>query len=736
VLALALAGLPFGVTTASAAGPYSVNSTADTGDASPDGTCDSGGGVCTLREAIEEANNEATSPGTDAITFASTPFNGEDTDAIDIGATALPAITAPATISCQTDPVSGAPCVQVGSPPAASNVFTVNADSVSISDVAVTSALQGISVFEDEVAGSLTGFQLKHSWIGITLAGTAGAHNNGVFLDPSVVEARIGGTTAADRNVIANNNVAGLLITGADGSAIEGNYFGVLADGTTQAAQPFNIKIGGADLNPTDDPAIGNQIGGLLTVPQRTSPECDGACNVIAGATADGIDLAANAALGQIAAGESNINGNYIGLNAPGTGVVANATNGIDVGAAESVSIGNGSEGANYISGGTTAVAISGSTQFDVGDNRIGVSFDQNAVLGAPATGVDATITGSGLPFVSRNRIVTSTGDGIRISGGTGVEVNDNLIGVGAGGQGLGVGGAGIRFISSGAPEIEANLVAGADGDGLVLDNSGGAALIANTFGMLGVGLANTGAGLRMTNGSSENVVGDDLDSDKFNDFSNNLGAAIAIEGATSDENQVLGNTAAGNALFIDLGDDGLGATTGANDDIQAPEVTTVAATSASGTAEPAATVRVYEKSGAANGTVDGLIGTTVADGSGNWEVAYGSAPAFVGATQTVLGDGTSELAVEPLDETAPETTITKKPKKKSTKRKARFKFESSEGGSTFECKLDRKPFKPCESPFKKKVKPKKHKFLVRAIDPAGNVDRTPAKAKFKVLEE
>jgi hypothetical protein len=107
-----------------------------------------------------------------------------------------------------------------------------------------------------------------------------------------------------------------------------------------------------------------------------------------------------------------------------------------------------------------------------------------------------------------------------------------------------------------------------------------------------------------------------------------------------------------------------------------------------------------------------------------------------VGATQTVLGDGTSELAVEPLDETAPETTITKKPKKKSTKRKARFKFESSEGGSTFECKLDRKPFKPCESPFKKKVKPKKHKFLVRAIDPAGNVDRTPAKAKFKVLEE
>ena len=83
-----------------------------------------------------------------------------------------------------------------------------------------------------------------------------------------------------------------------------------------------------------------------------------------------------------------------------------------------------------------------------------------------------------------------------------------------------------------------------------------------------------------------------------------------------------------------------------------------------------------------------------------------------------------------------PQTTITKKPKKKTTKRTAKFKFTSDEAGSTFQCKLDRKKFKSCDSPYKKKVKPGKHKFQVRAIDPAGNVDPSPAKYRWRVKEK
>ena len=68
-------------------------------------------------------------------------------------------------------------------------------------------------------------------------------------------------------------------------------------------------------------------------------------------------------------------------------------------------------------------------------------------------------------------------------------------------------------------------------------------------------------------------------------------------------------------------------------------------------------------------------------------------------------------------------------------KRQVKFKFKSSEPGSSFECKLDKKPFKPCKSPKKlKRLKKGKHKFRVRAIDAAGNTDASPAKDKFKVV--
>jgi hypothetical protein len=87
-------------------------------------------------------------------------------------------------------------------------------------------------------------------------------------------------------------------------------------------------------------------------------------------------------------------------------------------------------------------------------------------------------------------------------------------------------------------------------------------------------------------------------------------------------------------------------------------------------------------------------------------------------------------------DDKAPETEITKAPRKKSEKHKAKFKFTSSEPGSTFECKFDGKPYKPCTSPRTvKRLDDGKHKFQVRATDEAGNTDSSPAKAKFKVLD-
>jgi hypothetical protein len=83
-----------------------------------------------------------------------------------------------------------------------------------------------------------------------------------------------------------------------------------------------------------------------------------------------------------------------------------------------------------------------------------------------------------------------------------------------------------------------------------------------------------------------------------------------------------------------------------------------------------------------------------------------------------------------------PETTITGGAPNKTDKTKVKFKFTSDEPDATFECKFDKKPYKACTSPRKvKRLKDGKHKFKVRAIDGAGNVDPSAAKDKFKVVD-
>jgi hypothetical protein len=81
-----------------------------------------------------------------------------------------------------------------------------------------------------------------------------------------------------------------------------------------------------------------------------------------------------------------------------------------------------------------------------------------------------------------------------------------------------------------------------------------------------------------------------------------------------------------------------------------------------------------------------------------------------------VVGSG----AVPP-DATPPVTRITKHPRKRGTKARAKFRFVADEPAA-FECRLDRKPFAPCSSPFSRKVARKRHTFRVRATDEQGNI--------------
>lgn len=80
-----------------------------------------------------------------------------------------------------------------------------------------------------------------------------------------------------------------------------------------------------------------------------------------------------------------------------------------------------------------------------------------------------------------------------------------------------------------------------------------------------------------------------------------------------------------------------------------------------------------------------------------------------------------------------PQTTITRKPGAVTTDRTPTFRFKSSIANSTFECKLDRAPFRPCVSPLTlRPLAPGAHVLRVRAIA-AGQRDPTPERVGFIV---
>ena len=79
-------------------------------------------------------------------------------------------------------------------------------------------------------------------------------------------------------------------------------------------------------------------------------------------------------------------------------------------------------------------------------------------------------------------------------------------------------------------------------------------------------------------------------------------------------------------------------------------------------------------------------------------------------------------------DRTPPQTTITSGPSGTVSAQDASFSFSSSESGSTFQCRLDGTAWSACTSPkLYSGLTAAAHRFEVRAVDRAGNVDATPA---------
>jgi hypothetical protein len=99
----------------------------------------------------------------------------------------------------------------------------------------------------------------------------------------------------------------------------------------------------------------------------------------------------------------------------------------------------------------------------------------------------------------------------------------------------------------------------------------------------------------------------------------------------------------------------------------------------------------------------------------------------------TLPGSGPATIPAKPLP-TQPQTILSAKPAAVTHDRTPSFRFRSDVSGATFECAVDRQPFKHCRSPFTtKSLKAGRHAFSVRAVT-AGLTDPSPAKFGFKVV--
>jgi hypothetical protein len=96
------------------------------------------------------------------------------------------------------------------------------------------------------------------------------------------------------------------------------------------------------------------------------------------------------------------------------------------------------------------------------------------------------------------------------------------------------------------------------------------------------------------------------------------------------------------------------------------------------------------------------------------------------------IGAGTPPIAG---DTTRPTTRITRGPSRLRTLHRATFRFTSNERGSTFMCRLDRRPWRSCSSPKTYRgLKKGRHVFRVYAKDKAGNRDLTPAIRRWRIV--
>ncbi len=378
--------LNLGAAPATVGQAFTVNSTGDAGDPLPgDGFCQTAvPGVCTLRAAIDEANNLA---GPNFIRF------GIGAGAATITMSGLVPIVEPVNIDARTQPgFSGSPLIQLSGPFIG---FEVSGGSTTMRGLVINGATIAILVESSD------NNVIQGNWLGTNARGTGPAPNyQGVSMNSGSDSNTVGGTTAAARNVLSGNTNAGVSIFdhGFGGSpsnnTVIGNYIGLDKDGFNAVPNDTGVFF---EVQPPGTGGVNNQIG------------LPGAGNVISGNE-----------WGVLAVGSpayNRIRSNWIGLDATGTLDRGNTRTGVTF--YESATL-------NWIGGVTTAEGnvISGNDLVGVeltagahannlGHNRIGVAADGVTPMGNDL----GVLIESNANTMTDNVVANSALEGVFVSG-------------------------------------------------------------------------------------------------------------------------------------------------------------------------------------------------------------------------------------------------------------------------------------------------------------------------------
>jgi hypothetical protein len=521
--------LPLFSASVAAAATFTVNETGDEVDSDlTDDRCDSDstttGRQCTLRAAIEEANDTA---GDDDIGF---DLGGTGAQAIS-PASELPTITGTLTIDGYTQAGASENTLEEGNDAILNIVLGgldagAGADGLRIEGSGCT--IKGLLIRNFDGSGvritgsGSTGNRIEGNFIGVNRDGVTD-RGNGTGVYVASASNTVGGAQPEERNVISGNDGYGVDISGTEAveNRLEGNYVGTTADGEGDLGNAVRgVNISNANQN---------TIGGTSV----------GARNMISGNDREGVVI--NGFGGD--ATFNRVEGNYIGTSADGTEALGNAAAGIELSEAASNTVGGLLAGArNVISGNEgdgVAIFGAGATANVLQRNFIGTSANGNDSL---SNAEDGVVISDG---ASRN-LVGGTGNGTdsRIA-------YNGLNGVSIEGSSTGNSIAASSIHSNGRLGI--NLVGGTEGaGGVTLNDTGDADTGANNLQNFPVIRSAT-----RSNSTGDTTISGRLNSDPGEDFRvqcfltpNGTPASANGEALRQLDATVVGTNASGSARF------------------------------------------------------------------------------------------------------------------------------------------------------------------------------------------